>query len=319
MIIQKDLEGNIIAQYKNKSEAARILGLNESSIRRAVTQNRTVHGKFKFVKVNDISEVSINKSKAKILFLDIETAPIRAYTWGLWQQNIYLDQIISNWFMISWSAKWLGEQDTMSDVLTPDEIINEDDERLMQNLWTILDEAQIVVAHNGKGFDIPKITTRFLVHNMPPPSPYRQIDTKEVSKNTLNLPSNKLEALARLFGFEGKYDTDFELWADCMKGDVTALLRMEEYNNQDVRVLEKVYIKLRPYMKNHPNLDLFDDKEVITCPHCGSESIELKENKYFYTQSVKYQLYTCKDCGAHSRGKKGIVFMNKKQISAIPR
>lgn len=316
MIVQKNLEGEVVATYKTKTEAAKALGLDESTVRKGIKFNRRVLGKFTFAYEDYIPELN---TTAKILIVDIETAPLRAYSWGLWQQNIYIDQIISNWFMLSWSAKWLGHEEVMNDVLIPSEVLYEDDYRITKRLWKLLDEADIIIAHHGDRFDIPKINTRFLIHNLPPPSSYKQIDTKKIAKNIFGFSSNKLEALARHFGYEGKYDTDFNLWADCMAGDSDALQRMVNYNDQDVRVLEKVYLKLRPYAKGHPNLDLYHDEEYSVCPHCGSKEISILSGKFFYTQSVKYQLYKCNSCGANSRGKKGIKYINKKRLSPIPR
>lgn len=319
MIVQKDLNGKVLGEFQSKAAAARAVGIDEASIRRSIKFGRKVFGKFKYYISDDVlAHTSVNKSKAKILILDVETAPIRAYTWGLWQQNIYIDQIISNWFMLTYSCKWLGSNAVMSDRLTGTEVLNEDDSRIIKNLWKLMDEADVVVAHNGNSFDIPKINSRFLVNGLNPPSPYKQVDTKIIARNQFGFSSNKLEALARLFGFEGKYDTDFDLWARCMKGDEEALAYMEDYNCQDVIVLEEVYLKLRPFAKGHPNLDLYTDDAEPSCPHCGSKHIELIKDKFFYTQSVKYETYRC-ECGAISRSKTGLKFDNKKQISAIPR
>jgi hypothetical protein len=46
----------------------------------------------------------------RVLTLDIETAPLESYTWGIWDQNIGLNQIKSEWTILSFSAKWLGEK-----------------------------------------------------------------------------------------------------------------------------------------------------------------------------------------------------------------
>jgi DNA polymerase elongation subunit (family B) len=120
-------------------------------------------------------------SQVKILIFDIETSPLKGFVWSRWKQNIYLDQTIAEWFMISWSAKWVGSDIMYSDVLTPEEILKEDDKRITGGIWKLLDEADIVVAHNGKRFDIPKLNSRFILNRLSPPAPYKQIDTKEVS------------------------------------------------------------------------------------------------------------------------------------------
>ena len=60
-------------------------------------------------------EKIVEKTEPKILLYDIETAPIQAYVWGLWDNNVALNQIETDWYILSWSAKWLGtpENETM--------------------------------------------------------------------------------------------------------------------------------------------------------------------------------------------------------------
>lgn len=328
MIIQTDLDNNFIAVHETKTSAAKTLGLDESTIRKAVKFNRKVCGKFKFKESLDndnipnsvyTKKIETVKNSPKVLFVDIETAPIKTAIFKVWNTNVYPENILSDWFMLSWSAKWLGEDDVSGLVLLPSEVYREDDSKIVEELWKLFDEADIVVAHNGNKFDIPKINSRFLANNLMPPSPYKQIDTMLIARNMFGETYNKLDFLAKKFGYEGKYTTEMKLWIDCLNGKMGALLQMLSYNNQDVVILEKVYLKLRPYIKGHPNLNIYNDDSNITCPHCNSTKIYPIKGKYFYTNSSRYQLYTCKDCGAHSRGKKGIPYNNKKQIISIPR
>lgn len=94
---------------------------------------------------------------------------------------------------------------------------------------------------------------------------------------------------------------------------------MSIYNEQDVRILEKVYLKLRPYAKGHPNFDVYVDGEEISCPHCGHSVLKPIKDKFFYTQANKYQLYRCSSCSTISRSKTPAKFNHKRNISAIPR
>ncbi len=243
--------------------------------------------------------------KAKILFLDIETAPVKAYVWRMWKENISLDQVISDWFMLSWSAKWFNSEEVMSDVLTSDEAINEDDERIVYSLWQILNEADIVVTHNGIKFDLPKIQSRLVIHGFPPTTPYKQIDTCKIAKQQFGFSSNKLDALATYFGIENKIKTNFKLWSDCLNGCEEALFKMEEYNIMDVIILEKVYLKLRPYIKGHLNIGLFENNANV-CPHCGSHDVNQIPGKYHYNSTTLNILFRCSSCGAVSRGYKNI-------------
>lgn len=236
----------------------------------------------------------------KILILDIETSPLKAYVWSRWRQNIYLDQTISEWFMICWSAKWLGSDEYIYDCVTPEEILKEDDERITKKLWGLLDQATIVIAHNGVSFDIPKINSRFLMHRLPPPSPYRQIDTRIVASKQFGFSSNKLDALAGYFNIEHKDKTDFQLWVDCLNGDQKALDYMLSYNIKDIAILEKVYLRLRPWIKNHPNVGIYMERDHKVCPSCGSSNIS-EDGSSYYTNVNKYTMHRCGGCGAVSR------------------
>lgn len=250
----------------------------------------------------------------KILLFDVETAPMKAFVWGRWNQNINLEATISEWFMLCWSAKWLGG-DTFGDCLTPEEVKKEDDMRICYSLWNVLNEADIVIAHNGNRFDIPKINSRFVVHGFLPPSPYKQIDTLDVAKKNFNFSSNKLDALAGYFNIEHKNPTDFNLWKACMAGDQSALKYMFEYNIKDVEILEKVYLRLRPWIKNHPNLATITMADDLICPVCGKKDIIPIPGKYAGTAVSQYQVYRCRDCYAVVRGREKI--NDKVQLTTI--
>lgn len=238
--------------------------------------------------------------KAKILVFDIETSLMKSYHWGIWEQNINQKAIIDDWFVISWSAKWLLEDDIMSDVLTPKEAIEKNDKRVVSSLYDLLNEADIVIAHNGKKFDIKKINARFFLYDMGLPSPVKVIDTLQQIRSVMALTSNRLDYIAKFKGLEGKLShTGIELWIDSMAGDKEALDLMDKYCKQDVQALEDVYMVLRPYMKNHPNVGLFIDKDVTACHTCGSEDL-IWDGVYTtnYNSYDKYQCGNCKTWGA---------------------
>jgi hypothetical protein len=246
-----------------------------------------------------------------ILILDIETAPIKAFVWSLWKQNVYLDAIESDWFMLSWAAKWLNG-DSFGEVLTSTEAQQEDDSRIVKNLWNILEKADIVITHNGDKFDIKKINARFIENNLGPVSPYKSIDTLKVVKKSFGFSSNKLEALARKFGIEGKHDTNFKLWTDCLNGSKKALDTMLKYNIQDVDILELIYIKLRPWIKNHPNINLYLLDDKMKCTNCNSSDLE--EVSPSYSSVSKYKSYRCKSCGTILRERKSMLSTEENKL-----
>lgn len=244
----------------------------------------------------------IGRYTPKVLLFDIETAPMKAYVWNLWKTDVHLEQIISEWFCIAWSAKWLYSKDIMGEVLTPKEAISENDQRIMTDLWNLINEADIVVAHNGDKFDIPRINSRFIINGLAPTKPYFSIDTCKIAKKQFGFSSNKLDALAGYFKIPHKMDTNFDLWKKCLEGDRDSLDYMLEYNKKDVAILEEVYLKLRPWIKNHPNMGNLEGKKEA-CANCGSTDLVLLEDQYYYTSVGKYKLYRCKTCGAISRGR----------------
>lgn len=244
----------------------------------------------------------------KVLLFDIETSPLQAFIFqkSVWKANVGSEQVISEWFMLTWSAKWLFGDQIMSDRLTGKEAKNEDDGRIVKSLWKLLDEADIIIAHNGDSFDVPNMNTRFIVHGLPPTSPYQTIDTMLVARKQFGFTHNSLNGLAKVFGFEEKLDTDFDLWKRCVAGDDEALEYMQKYNNGDVDTLEDIYLKLRPWIKGHPNLGLYVESEEEVCPNCGSSEVSIIPNKFSYTMTSKFPLFRCK-CGAYGRVRKSVL------------
>ena len=254
----------------------------------------------------------INTS-AKVLILDIETAPIRAYVWGIWQQNVGTHQIQSDWFCLTWAAKWLFEDKVYSGKLKPKEVAEQDDKRIIQGIWRLVNEADIVIAHNGAKFDIPRLNSRFIINGLNPPLPYQIIDTLVHIRRQFGFTSNKLDYVNKLLNLERKKDTNFELWERCMKGEAKALKEMEEYNIQDVRILEETYLVIRPWIKPHPNMGLFIlDETANRCPNCASDKLT-DQGKCYNTSANIYELMRCDNCGASSRKRLGSATIKQKR------
>jgi len=257
------------------------------------------------------------KNFPKILLFDIETSPSISYTFGRFKYNIAYNQVEQEPIMLSWAAKWLNNTEVMSDVITSKEVVHVDDSRIVKSLWKLMDEADIVIAHFGDGFDIPMLNTRAILNGLPPYNTVRSIDTKRIASTTFKFPSNKLDALAKYFGIPGKIDTEFQLWIDCIKGDEQALKDMETYNIQDIEVLEAIYLKLRPYIKSHPNLAIYMDTDEQRCSSCGSTHVT-DTGKYQYTNTGKFKVYRC-ECGALSRGRRTEFDKTKTLLTSVPR
>lgn len=239
-------------------------------------------------------------TKPKILFIDLETTPIEAYTWGpKWETNLI--EFTEHSRILSYSAKWLDGVHITKGWLDykgykPGAL---DDKAIVMDLWSLLDKADIVVAQNGNSFDLKIMNARFAFHKLTPPSPYKSLDTKLEARKYLRLPSNSLDDICDYFGIGRKlHHEGFPLWKACMAGDKAAWGRMKKYNKWDVVLLEKVYLLLLPWMKNHPNVGMYIGK--LVCPKCGSG--KMQSRGVSVNQTTSYKRVQCQDCGGWSRG-----------------
>lgn len=243
-------------------------------------------------------DLGMKKRGPNVLFLDIETAPILGYVWSLWEQNVAINQIKHDWFILSWAAKWQGSKAMLySDQRNSKDI--EDDRKLIKPLWKLLDQADIIVTQNGKKFDAKKINARFIMNGMKPPSNYRHIDTLVLAKKYFAFTSNKLEYMTEKLCVKYKKlkhakFQGFELWKECLAGNAAAWREMEKYNKNDVLALEELYDKLAPW-DTSVSFNVYHGHEHFTC-QCGHPAFI--RYGYRYTNAGKYQRYKCKRCGA---------------------
>lgn len=234
----------------------------------------------------------------KILIIDIETSPMTGLIWGLWDQNINYKHIQKEGAILCYAAKWLGESKVYFDSLnqsTPRE--------MLRSAHALLTEADAVISFNGINFDIKHLNAQFLVNKMKPPAAFKNIDLLRVARSRFKFPSNKLDYIATRLGLGQKVAHEgMELWIKCMAGNKAAWGRMKKYNIQDVHLTEAVYKKLLPWIKNHPNINLFSDIEC--CPSCGSGALQSRGTRVTVTGA--YHRYQCLSCGSWATGTKMI-------------
>lgn len=253
--------------------------------------------------------MSKNHKGPKVLLIDIETAPIKALVWGLWENNVSLDMIDKDWHLLSCSAKWLHEPAEKIMYFDQSKAKNiENDKPLLKKVWKLLDEADIIIAQNGKRFDHKKLNARFVIQGMKPPTPYKIIDTLLISKKHFGFTSNKLAYLTdklcvQYKKLKHKKFPGIELWIECMAGSKEAWKEMKKYNTHDVLAMEEVYYILMPW-DNSINFSVYtDDLE----PLCSCGHTKFKKNGFHYTDTGKYQIYECKKCGHHSKGRTNLL------------
>lgn len=239
-----------------------------------------------------------------ILALDIETSPNVGDIWGLFKQNIGLNQLHEVTRMLCYTAQWRGAKRV--------EFYSEfhhGRETMLDTLWTMLDDADVVLTWNGDNFDIPHINRELLLAGYTPPSPFRSIDLMKQSRKRFRWTSNKLQHVSTQLGLEGKVGHEGHgLWTACLAGDEKAWARMRKYAKQDTALLVQIYDILRPWI-DVPNLALYTD-DTGGCPKCGA--LALQKRGFSYTKLSKFQRFVCNECGAWSRGKKAVTIVNER-------
>lgn len=235
-----------------------------------------------------------------VLYVDCETFPIEAYTWGLWNQNVSLNQIKKPTQMASFAAKWRGERRTRFHSLHHD-----GKDQMIQALWDLLDQAQVVVTWNGDKFDLKHFNREFIEAGLTPPSPFKSLDLLKTARGQFYFPSNKLDYVLGALGLEHKVSHEgFGLWTKCMAGDEKAWAKMARYNKRDVTALEEIHNRLMPYIKRGPHMGLLDGREEDSCGNCSG--VNLQRRGFAYTPLGVYRQLRCNDCGSWSRGKKAV-------------
>lgn len=235
----------------------------------------------------------------KILFLDIETTPNIAYVWGLWNQNVSINQIIDSTEMLCFGARWYGEKK-----VTFKSVHHDGKEEMLKEVHRLLDEADVLIGWNSAAFDSKHLKRELIEAGMLPPSPYRDLDLMKVVKSQFKFPSNKLDYVAQTLGVGEKVKhSGFDLWIKCMARDEKAWREMKKYQIQDVNLLVDLYEKLKPWIKNHPSTALHNGVPE-GCVVCGSTN--LIRRGVAHTNTASYKRYCCGDCGKWQRSSENL-------------
>lgn len=245
-------------------------------------------------------------SRPNIIVLDLETAPAEVYSWGLRDQNHGIEQIKHDQYCLMWVAKEVGSKEVKYDTLInhPTEYRKDhrSDKEIAKSLRDVLDECDIVVTQNGDNFDLKWANNLFLKHDIDPPKPFYSVDLLKESRRRYFSLSHRLDFRGRQLGLGGKKEHEgFRLWLRCMAGDKKAWARMLAYCIRDVKLTEQYYLKLRPHMKSHPNVNMFREQPFggrLRCPICSSTN--LKAKGFRYTNAGRKQRFKCANCGHYT-------------------
>ena len=237
----------------------------------------------------------------RILTLDIETSPALARVWRLFKENIPLARLEDVTEMSCFGAKWLGERTV--------EFYSEFEhgrEEMVAQAHRLVDEADAIIHFNGTQFDMKHLRREMLLQGLTPPSPHRDIDLLSVVKTQFRFDSNKLDHVASQLGLGNKVTHEgYELWRRCMMGDPVAWRKMERYCKGDVRLTERLYFRLLPWIKHHPNVGVYHGIADV-CPNCGSA--DKMRRGIAYTPTRRYQQFKCMNdkCGRYFRSKNAL-------------
>ncbi len=242
-------------------------------------------------------------SSAKVLLFDIESSPNIGFTWGRYEQTVI--DFVKERQIISFAWKWLGEKKVHCLALPSFKGYRRNrtnNKSLILELHKIISSADIVVGHNVSNFDDKFANSEFAIHGLKPPPPHKQIDTLKVARSKFRFNSNRLGDLSERLGFGKKARTGgFELWLGCLRGEMGSWNRMMAYNKRDVVLLEKIYLKMRPWMTNHPATKPRENtNKNPECPICHERKLQSKGTQM--NRKGRAPRYHCQSCGSWTLG-----------------
>lgn len=249
----------------------------------------------------------------KILLLDIESSPSIVYSWSLFNPILTPSHIVESGTILCYSAKWLdGKNIYFSSVQ------RQSSKKMLTSIHKLMDQADTIVHYNGLKYDIPTLNREFILHNLLPPADSKHVDLYQVVKRQFRFESNKLDWVCKQLGLGAKVvHRGMGLWRDCLAKKAFAWKEMEQYNRMDVALLERLYNKLLPWIKNHPNYGFFRiSLDKIVCPNCGSE--KLQKRGFLISGIGRYQRVQCGDCGKWSRGAVNLMTVNERKTVIRP-
>ncbi len=230
----------------------------------------------------------------KILILDIEWRPTKCWVWRAWDENVMPDQIIEDGGILCIGMKWLGKREKFfySDW-------EHGKKKMLKGTQALLSEANAVVTYNGDKYDLPKINGELVRYGFSPPPPCTSIDIIRAVKK-LGFFMNRLAFIGPFLGLGNKVKHEgFELWTKVLAGDERAERRMQRYCLRDVALTEQLYLKVRPFIKDHPHMG---EANKFECGACGCKI--LHSRGYRRTKAMKIQRLQCKSCSGWMDGKR---------------
>lgn len=244
--------------------------------------------------MGDLAKAAVELADEKILVVDIERLPGLAKVWDQKTRFVHIDKFERLPSLLCVAAKWYGRKST--------EFLSawDDPERMVARTWELYNDANIVVTYNGIKFDNRHLRSEWLLAELPPPKPWKDVDLYRVNSQTFGFESKSLNHLCYRLGLDtksGRYDDVMAQKA--LDGDEKSQRLMKRYNIGDVKITEQAYDRLRGWMPTHPVVGGAVDPGQVRCNQCGS--VDLAENGWYLAVVQEYRAWRCNDCGANVR------------------
>lgn len=222
----------------------------------------------------------------RILTIDIERLPGTAYLWEPKTKYVSPRNFIEWPRMVCFAARWYGQKRVIFEAEWKDR------EKMIAKAWELYNEADAVVTFNGKRFDNKHLKSDWLMAEMPPPTPWKDIDLFQHAKQ-FGFESKSLDSLTRRLGRPGKetfYDLQGTLAA--VAGDKAEQKKLKEYNVGDIELTEWLYDRLTGWISVHPHIGQSDK---LSCNQCGSKDLKDLGRNYSAVM-LEYRMYRCNVC-----------------------
>lgn len=314
--MQKPYRGKLTPSQRASVDYATDAGDSARSIAKAVgVPYGQVRGYLEWKNSTTTDLIPPPSAGPKILVFDIETAPYTSFTWSLFKTNVI--DVKEEWYMLSFAYGWYDiETQTLGPVqwvgLPQDpkfKAWSADDSYIINRLWTLFDEAEIVVGQNHERFDMKKGQERMFIHKMTPPAPYATLDTKRIWKQNFS-GSASLKYMTRKADVAMKQpNRGFEMWKDCMADVAQGWTEMEEYNVADVVATAELFTRLIPWIdtpiSRTVNFGHYKPGDW-TCKKCMNQVKErgglgFVRRGFHGTGASRFQTVMCKKCKGYSR------------------
>lgn len=239
------------------------------------------------------------KSGPRILALDVEMSFNVSYHYDQWKVNIPWTHIKQRQFMISAAWQWIGSDNIYTACVLDDKARFEkdhtDDYHVIKSLKDEIDQADAVIAYNGRRFDIKEINTGLDRHRLGPLHEFVLLDPIQIAKSKFRFKGgNSLANLCNLFELPvQKGKVELEDWIGATEGNKESIKKVVEYNITDIPTMVMVWERIKPFAPSKLNMNHFVDADV--CSHCGSPDLKLHMKKKATRATIRYQ-YRCQDC-----------------------